>query len=239
MPFPLAHPAAVLPLRRYCPRHLSFSALVVGSLIPDLGYLFNYCQLSELSHRFLSGSVEFCLPVGFLALGALYSLRTSVVGVLPARYRATFSTLCQGPLNSMMALTISLLFGAWTHIFLDSFTHRDGWFVARLPRLQNTLFQTNYGRFMVCDLLYGAFTLIGTVWVGICYQEWLEGAVRSGVSSRPALKWTRAVSLGIIILFLALSSRGALRLLKPLPAGILTGFVVVGFLAATGHHLSE
>jgi hypothetical protein len=38
MPFPLAHPAAVLPLRRYCPKYLSFPVLIVGSLVPDVGY---------------------------------------------------------------------------------------------------------------------------------------------------------------------------------------------------------
>ena len=46
MPFPLAHPAAVLPFRRYCSRWLNFPALVIGSLVPDLGYLFPPIQRS-------------------------------------------------------------------------------------------------------------------------------------------------------------------------------------------------
>src|SRR5581483_12465816 len=37
VPFTLAHPAAVLPLRR---RGLVFSALVVGSMAPDFEYFF-------------------------------------------------------------------------------------------------------------------------------------------------------------------------------------------------------
>jgi hypothetical protein len=38
MPFPLAHPVAVLPFRRYCPRFFSLPALVAGSLVPDYGH---------------------------------------------------------------------------------------------------------------------------------------------------------------------------------------------------------
>jgi len=59
MPFPVAHPAAVLPLRRYCPRYLSFPALVVGSLSPDLGYLFGHLHADWFSHRFWAGSFGF------------------------------------------------------------------------------------------------------------------------------------------------------------------------------------
>src|SRR5437762_2617545 len=51
MPFPLAHPAAVLPLRRYCPRFLSFPALVIGSIAPDFGYCFGDLNVEDLSHR--------------------------------------------------------------------------------------------------------------------------------------------------------------------------------------------
>ena len=38
MPWTFAHPAAILPLRRFCPAPLDFSALVIGSMVPDLGY---------------------------------------------------------------------------------------------------------------------------------------------------------------------------------------------------------
>jgi hypothetical protein len=38
MPFTFAHPAAVLPLRRFCPDRLVWSALVIGTVSPDLEY---------------------------------------------------------------------------------------------------------------------------------------------------------------------------------------------------------
>ena len=84
MPFPLAHPAAVLPLRRCCPRYLSFPALVIGSLCPDSGYLFH---AGNFSHRFLAGSFGFCLPVGLVLVLVFYGVRRPVIGILPASYR--------------------------------------------------------------------------------------------------------------------------------------------------------
>jgi len=42
--FPVAHPAAVLPLRRFAPRHLDFAARVIGALSPDFA-----CALDQVN----------------------------------------------------------------------------------------------------------------------------------------------------------------------------------------------
>jgi hypothetical protein len=90
VPFPLAHPAAVLPLRRYCPRYLSFPGLIAGSLSPDFGYLLGHLHVDQFSHRFWAGSFGFCLPAGLLAVGAYYLVRPPLLALLPARYAALF-----------------------------------------------------------------------------------------------------------------------------------------------------
>src|SRR6267142_2803077 len=72
MPFTLAHPAVVLPLRRFSPRVLSFPALVVGSITPDVGYCFGRLNVEEFSHSFV-GSLAFCLPVGLLMVAIFYA----------------------------------------------------------------------------------------------------------------------------------------------------------------------
>ena len=38
MPWTFAHPAAILPLRSLCPRWLSFPALILGAMAPDISY---------------------------------------------------------------------------------------------------------------------------------------------------------------------------------------------------------
>ena len=70
MPFPLAHPAAVLPLRRFCPGRLSFLALVIGSVVPDVAYCFGPLDVDVFAHT-LPGSLVFCLPMGWL-LGMIW-----------------------------------------------------------------------------------------------------------------------------------------------------------------------
>src|SRR5882672_2158342 len=135
MPFTLAHPAAVLPLRRYCPRLLSFRALVVGSIVPDVAYCFRNSHVDEFAHSWI-GSVGFALPVGIIALFLLSFCSAPVVRILPPRYRAAFLPLCERPLGSPFVVVISLLIGAWTHLLLDSMTHKYGGIVGHLSSLQ-------------------------------------------------------------------------------------------------------
>jgi hypothetical protein len=167
MPYPLAHPAAILPFRRYCPRYFSFPALVIGSLTPDIGYCFGQLHVDWFSHRFLAGAFGFCLPVGLLLLLVFYAIRSPVASILPARYRPAFLPLCRHPAGSPLAIVVSLLIGAWTHQFLDSITHRDGWVVEQLPMLQSSLPWVGH-ELEFCDLLYAVFTFLGVAWLAVC-----------------------------------------------------------------------
>lgn len=99
MPFPIAHPAAVMPLRRYCPRWLSLPALIIGSVSPDAGYLFGEKGAGGFSHGFL-GSFGFCLPAGLLMVALFYSLRAPLAGILPAPYQRALLPLCKRPPGS-------------------------------------------------------------------------------------------------------------------------------------------
>jgi hypothetical protein len=238
MPFPLAHPAAVLPLRHYCPQQLNFTALVIGSLIPDLGYAFGNLHVSEFSHRFWAGTFGFCLPVGLLALFMFYRLRSSVVGILPNRYRQVLFPLCQQPAGAPLPLTASLIIGAWTHVFLDSLTHDHGWLVEHIPKLQSFLFTIGNTDFRVCDLLYAGCTFAGVVWVALRYLCWLEKVV----ADPPALtttgaKWAYALLLAISMLAVALAARGVHRSMGLIPTGLVTGLFVIGFLEVSGRYL--
>jgi hypothetical protein len=234
MPFPLAHPAAVLPLRRYCPRYLSFPALIIGSLSPDVGHFSGHFRLGEFSHRLLAGSFGFCLPVGLVLVLVFYIARWPVVGILPASYRRAFLPLCQRPAGSPFLIIISLLIGAWTHLFLDSITHPDGWLVEHLPVLQAPVLPVGPHRLMVCEVLYAGFTFAGVAWLAFCYLRWLEKAAGSSVPTTRGMKWGCSLLLASSILFVALASRGAHQLIEIVPAGIIAVLLVIVFLLATG-----
>jgi len=58
MPFPLAHPAAVLPLKRFCPQRLSFSALVIGALCDRRHWHTNLDRAERLAREMESVPLE-------------------------------------------------------------------------------------------------------------------------------------------------------------------------------------
>ena len=238
MPFPLAHPAAVLPLNRFCPRQLNFPALIIGSLSPDFAYCFGPLHLDGLSHRFLAGSFGFCLPAGLVVVVAFYLVRRPLLGILPARHRQVFLPLCQRPVGPALAILVSLLFGAWTHIFLDSATHQDGWLVEHLPVLQCFVPWAGKHEFRVYDVLYYACTFAGVTWVALSYLSWLERAPGVSAPSAPAAKWGWALMLATAALFIAAACRGPGQSLGLIPAGLLTVLLVVAFILATARPMA-
>src|SRR5215472_5973155 len=124
MPFPLAHPAAVLPFRRF--KALNFSALVIGTLVPDIGYLSS--EGGRLSHQVL-GSILFGLPVGLLILATFYAVRKPLVVRMPEGVRRSLLPLCRRASKPVWIAVLSLAIGIWTHVLWDSVTHPDGWLV--------------------------------------------------------------------------------------------------------------
>ncbi|MCX6922144.1 MAG: DUF4184 family protein [Verrucomicrobia bacterium] len=199
MPFPLAHPAAVLPLRRVCPRWLSFPALVIGSLTPDGGYLFGARAGGSLSHQFL-GSFTFCLPLGLVLVVLFYVLRSPGVRLLPMPYQRALLPLCQMPRSSAWGIVVSLLIGAWTHLLWDSFTHIEGWGAQHLPILQSTVFTVRGRTVQGCHLLWYGCSFAGMIWLFLVFEKWKQACVNGGayVPTRTVIR--DAVLITILVL---------------------------------------
>jgi hypothetical protein len=233
MPFPLAHPAAILPLRPFCQKHLNLAALVIGSLTPDLGYASGHLRVDLFSHRF-AGSFGFCLPVGLILVAAFYRLRRPLVGVLPEGYRQAFLAACRRPAGSLVAIIVSVLLGAWTHILLDSITHADGWLVEHLAFLRISLPWTSRGGLSIYALLYAACTFGGILWLAHAYLRWLDASLPRPGSRAPQTRWGWSLALAGGVLLIAEFSRGSDQMILPFTASLLAGLLVVGFVLATG-----
>jgi Domain of unknown function (DUF4184) len=238
MPFPLAHPAAVLPLRRFCPRRLNFPALIIGSLCPDIGYCFGRFHVDKFSHRFIAGGFGFCLPVGLWLMLMFYLVRRPMVQWLPARHRRIFEPLCLRPAGSFMLIVISLLVGAWTHIFLDSITHEHGLFVEHLPALQTNVVVGNF-QFQLCDLLYAVCTFAGVMYVAMAYLNWLERAAGDSVWIFRGFKWVAAGLSAALTLLISFANHDVGSTLDLTDIGALTMVLVATFLAVTGWGLRD
>ncbi len=144
MPFTFSHPAIVLPLAYLPKKWFSLTGLVIGSLTPDFEYFLRMRIKSNYSHT-IDGLFWFDLPLGLLLAFVFHNLvRDSLFNNLPSFLKSRFSTFKSFDWNgyfkrNWLVVTISILIGAASHIFWDSFTHDHGYFVQNIPALQNSV----------------------------------------------------------------------------------------------------
>lgn len=165
MPFTFAHPAAVLPLRRF----LWFPGLVAGSVVPDVAYYLPVPGGADASHSVVGVvGVDLLLGVVLLLLGSAVVAPLLALcspgwraRVPPPHLVARFTSW-----RARVMALVSLTVGAATHLVWDSVTHTDGvavrqWSVLRLSvvgphRLYNVI---GYVSSLGGLLLLGAFVL--------------------------------------------------------------------------------
>jgi hypothetical protein len=138
MPFTLAHPAAALPFRAPLRGLGSASALVAGSVVPDLPYFVPLGIDGPESHS-AAGLLWFDLPAG-IALWVVYAVlvRGFVLDLLPASVLRRLDHPDARPHLSprlVAAIAASVAVGAATHVVWDSFTHSSGAGVELFPVL--------------------------------------------------------------------------------------------------------
>jgi hypothetical protein len=127
MPFTGSHPAAVLPLFR---SGLLPSALVIGSMVPDLPYYLPIPVSSALTHS-AAGVVGVDLLLGLLSFVIWHLLvEPLAVAVAPASLRRRLPALVpirwqRDDWRRGLVLLASLVVGAATHVVWDEFTHLD------------------------------------------------------------------------------------------------------------------
>ena len=168
MPFPLAHPAAVLPLRRI--RHLNVPALLIGAVIPDLSYCLERYDIDAFAHT-VRGCFGFSLPVGWLAVLIFQAVRDPLVQRLPDPHRRTLMQSIRKPDGFWFAVPLSVLIGAASHVFWDAFTHETGWFVERSSFLQMALLTMDGHRFRMYRLLWHLSTWAGLFFLCRAYVQ--------------------------------------------------------------------
>jgi hypothetical protein len=164
MPFTLAHPAAVLPLRRV--RWMHTVPLIIGAMTPDVPYYLPWriAKLisGETTHSLL-GSLTVDLPIGLLLLLFIWLLRAPLTAPLgsgaQAKCSAALERFGRRPLNWALA-PLSILIGVWTHLAWDSFTHADGWMVQRVSALSAPVSFFSYTG-ELCHVLQYASSVFG------------------------------------------------------------------------------
>lgn len=179
MPYPSAHPALVIPLRRALGRYGVPSALVIGSIVPDLWPFVPGIDRAH-SHS-LPGLFWFSLPLG-LALYLLFHLllKHALVDLLPRSAAARLGCCLEEdrllPRAGWFAVLVSLALGVASHLAWDAFTHADGWAVESFPAFRGTFYAYAGQPLSVYRLLQHASTLFGTAYVVAWSWRWFAKA---------------------------------------------------------------
>jgi len=198
MPFTLAHPAAILPLRGV--RHLRTAPLVIGALVPDVRYYVPWSlgRFVPETHSF-AGSFTTDLVLGYAALAVVYLLRQPLTALLSARAR----WLCLRALvpfssrrGEWLWAGLAILIGVWTHLLWDSFTHSDGWIVHRVAALSAPVTIGAYSG-PLCHLLQYLSSVFGLAAMGVWYWR-LPAPPRA-----PAAADTMRPATGLVLVLVA------------------------------------
>lgn len=180
MPFTFAHPAAVVPLPRLLGKTGVVSALVIGSIVPDIAYIIPLDVARHESHS-LSGIVWYCLPISVLLYVVYHRLlKGPLLGLLPTyalqRLGSCVTHFHALPDVPWRAVVFSLLCGILTHIAWDNFTHVEEAGVMAVPALKTYLFSVGGYSVFAYKLLQHGSSFGGMAFIGWWSLRWLERA---------------------------------------------------------------
>ncbi|QAY65677.1 DUF4184 family protein [Paenibacillus protaetiae] len=140
MPFTLSHPLYAVPLRKLAPA-LSATGLALGSMAPDMEYFIAMQPYRSTGHTFI-GFLAMGLPLCTAFAYAFHRIIMPSLPVLlpPALGMNRFAALHQRAwslrgISPFILFYISLYIGFLSHLFVDNWTHRLGYFVEKFPEL--------------------------------------------------------------------------------------------------------
>lgn len=186
MPFTISHVAAVLPFSRPLSRHRMLSAAVIGSMVPDFGFLMPWRPPRVDTHSALA-LLTFCLPVGLATFWLFQAvIKPSLVEVLPdgahSRWRAFIASASPASLHRWLAAAIAILGGAITHLVWDAFTHEGARGVRMIPALDDPALDFAGHHLVGTRLLQDVSSLLGLAIVAAVVAYGLRPGPREPVS---------------------------------------------------------
>jgi hypothetical protein len=223
MPFTLAHPAAVLPVRCLWRRWTVLPALVIGSLIPDVGHFLPLGVTGVETHR-LVGLLWFCLPLGiasYVVFRVLLERPLTLLCPRPVRQRllARRPRERTGRVSSAAVVVVSVGLGALSHVAWDSFTHQTGAAVRAWPVLRRVLLTVGPYNVRLYHALQHGSTVVGLTVIALWLAVWFRRApVRVGEPKRPLASLARfMVGLALVAVPAAVGLVTAVRALPAAP----------------------
>jgi hypothetical protein len=209
MPFTLSHAAAVLPFSRPLARWRLLSAAVIGSMVPDFGFLMPWHVERVESHTAM-GLLTFCLPIGLASYWVFqYLIKMPVIELLPdGAYQRWLPLESHADLASFRQWIFAaggVLFGAATHLVWDGFTHEGARGVRMLPALDDPVFDIGGHRLLGVRLMQDGGSLVGLIVVIAIAWYGLRKGSHAAEVDRPLRSperqaWVLAYAVSTIVL---------------------------------------
>lgn len=198
MPFTFSHPAGALPLRRLLGRHASLSALVIGSMTPDLGFILPL-DLARSDTHGLPALFLFCLPAGLLTYLIYHLLlKAPLLHLFPPRVQERLVLPAALPRAPWRAVLLSLLCGALTHIGWDAFTHPGTPVVTAIGLLRLPVGTFAGYPVQVFNVLQHASSIAGLGLLAFWWRRWLRTAPRAAAPARSVSAAARQAAVAAI-----------------------------------------
>jgi hypothetical protein len=177
MPFTVSHAAAVLPIPRFLGNRVSLSALIIGSMSPDLPYFLRVFS-GVFSHTLL-GIIVLCLPLGLVCYAIFHGFcKRPATALLPDFLSARLATQVfehrLWPDKSISSVVFSIILGALTHIGWDAFTHHDTPLTVNVPFFQYAVFTLAGHPLYVYKLLQYLSSIVGLLVIAGWIQHWIH-----------------------------------------------------------------
>jgi Domain of unknown function (DUF4184) len=173
VPFTPTHALAAVPLSRV--PGLMPSALVIGSLLPDLPMIIPGTPAYGTTHSFVYG-VPYCLPFGVLAFVLFRLGRGPAIGFLPLAMRCRLARHAAPELHPSprvaASLVASLALGVLSHIVWDGFTHAGRFGSELFPALQEPWARIAGRPWLGSSVLQFASSVLGLPLLGLIVVRW-------------------------------------------------------------------
>ncbi len=207
MPFTPAHIAAILPAHKHVKNHQYFTALAIGSIVPDMEYFLRFNPASGFSHT-IKGVFLFDIPVALLMiwLWNLY-IKQSVIKFFPFirnRNLPENKNTSAAYVHPLIIIWYTFL-GILTHVFWDSFTHGKGYFVTHFDFLHQEYLSGMF-RMKGCYLLWYISSFAGTMLVIYYFFKRPSLAIKDGNDIKTRMDfWAKTVFLTLMIAVIRVS----------------------------------
>jgi uncharacterized membrane protein (DUF485 family) len=209
MPFTPTHIVAILPIAGIKRFPLPFSALAIGSMIPDFP-LFVAISPSYSTTHSIPGVITACLPLGlgcFLVFHVL--MKRPLFALLPTAIQGRCRRIATRPIEPTLRFfagaSAAIVVGACSHVFWDSFTHRGRWGTQIFPHLNETALTIGDYAMAGAEVFQHGSTLVGLPLLLLFLTIWFLRQEPRSLDDQPTLSPTTKVAANLVTIAVPLS----------------------------------